>query len=249
MVFCGLSTSLSAQADITIRIPTVEIITADPIVCIPVIADSFPDNIAAMQFSLSWDGDALDFAEARLGDNPFNFVGNDAMISSTDPASFNVSFVSETARGFTVAPGAVMLELCFSREDKKEGDSPIYFRGMNAPEFGDQDTFQPQPFDTIPGRLTYTEAPSGIFTPTAAEPDWGARVNIFPNPYRSGPVTISGDDLPTFSDVTVFNMECREIRHYKGDVRKFNLSALAAGEYAIRLRADGQAVTRNFIKL
>lgn len=246
-IVCFALFSLSAQSRVQLRIDsTVTTVSEEnQLACVPVIADSFP-NIAAVQFSVAWNPDNLDFAEVRLGDNPLNL--DSGSTSMPKPNNFGVTFVTPDLSGITLEPGTMLFEVCFSSQDRPQGQGQLTFGGMIPPEFAQAGTTVAFPYDTIPGSLSYTQSSVGIFTPEVVEPSWASRLNIFPNPYTTGPLSIEGERLPAFDEVRILDMEGRLVRTFGGDVRRMNVSNLATGEYALQIIARGERVTRMFLK-
>lgn len=151
LAFAGLGTTLSGQSQVVISIPDVVATGLEDIICVPVIADSFP-NIVSTQFSLTWDSTEVSFVEARLGDNPLGF---DGMATSTPRRDqFRVGFIPSDAMGITLPSGTVMFELCYTPKNSA-GFTRIGFDGELEPEFVVSGTFVPFAFDTIPGSINY----------------------------------------------------------------------------------------------
>lgn len=238
---------LNAQTRVQLRIDSVvtTVNEDDKLACVPVIADSFP-NIAGLQFSVAWDENELDFAEVRFNDNPLDL--NSGSTNMPKANNFGVTFTTPDLSGITLDPGTALFEVCFTSQDRPQAQGAVTFNGMIPPEFAQAGTTVAFPYDTIPGSLTYTQRSVGIFTPEVVEPSWASRVNVFPNPYTTGPLSIEGERLPAFDEVRILDMEGRLVRTFSGDVRRMNVSNLATAEYALQIVARGEMVTRLFLK-
>lgn len=243
---------LTAQTKIQLRVDSLVIEDAADEVCVPVIVDSMPPIATTMEFSIAWDTSELDFSRVDFGENPVGFARTDVAQAIRLPNSVNVIYIDPLAQAFVIAPNTTIFQVCFSTLEKESSAGVISFGGEKLPEFGDTTLTgngpQLLPFDTIPGFLQYSRSPVSVFTPTVQEPEWASRLSIYPNPYVSGPLTIAGDQLPSFNAVTVYNIEGKQIQNYQGNARRLNFSDLPAGEYAIKISADGQQVSRTVIK-
>ncbi|MFT7120902.1 MAG: hypothetical protein ACJAZ9_001080 [Neolewinella sp.] len=152
LAMLGTCSCLSAQSQVLLSVPDVIATGEEDIVCVPVIADSFP-NIIAVQFSLAWDETEVEFVEARLGDNPLDLSG--MATSMPQPNNFWVAFIPADFMGITLEPHTVMFELCFNTRNMS-GSTPISFNGTLPPEFGQAGpVITAFPFDTISGSISY----------------------------------------------------------------------------------------------
>jgi hypothetical protein len=143
---------LFAQSVVVLSIPDVVAPEGTTEVCVPVIADTFP-NIVTIQFSLEWDTTQLNFTELRLGDNPFGF---DGMYSSM-PVSNNIaiSHIPSNSRGVTLDAGTVLFEACFNTS-MMEGSSTVTFDGFLPSEFAQDDgSFTAVPNTLHAGSISY----------------------------------------------------------------------------------------------
>ena len=258
---CLASLTICAQ-NVQLRIDSLMVADAGAEVCVGVIADSLPDVVGSMQFSVVWPVDSLDFERVDFGDNPLGLSSNDAMLSGT-AGQFNVAFISATGQAFELAPMTTLFNLCFTTEDREEADATLTFDGSLAPEFGSVVDFSELPFVLINGRLNYTTeegqdttdtggggdtTTTSVFHPELAEPDWAEALNIYPNPYKRGPLSISGDGLPAFDEVEILDMQGRRVRRFAGNARRFTLEALPAGEYTLRIRVGQAYVSRLLLR-
>lgn len=143
---------LSAQERVQISIPDVVALAGEAEICVPVIADSFPD-IASVQFSLTWDSTEVRYLRDDFGDNPLGL--SDMTTSSTNfPGNYVVTFTTNDLQGITLAPGTVMFRLCFE-PTMTNGSTPITFGGPLEPEFAQAGAIVAFPFDTLPGSVRY----------------------------------------------------------------------------------------------
>lgn len=79
------------------------------------------------------------------------------------------------------------------------------------------------------------------------EPAWAAELNIFPNPYTSGPLSVRGN-LPAFDAVKVLDLNGRLLRNWAGNQRQLNLEGLPSGTYLLQIEAGGEVVNRKVVK-
>ncbi|MEO0731665.1 MAG: T9SS type A sorting domain-containing protein [Bacteroidota bacterium] len=155
-----LATALTAQTKVQLSIPDVIAPGGEELICVPVVADSFPD-IAGVQFSIGWDTSQVTFVEARYGANPLDL--DDGRITEPRDDNFGVSFSTDDLSGIELAPETVLFELCFSA-DNASGSTPLNYVGLNVPEFIKEDEIVEFPFDTIPGSITYgSDVAVGLF--------------------------------------------------------------------------------------
>ncbi|MEL7162080.1 MAG: hypothetical protein AAFN92_15095, partial [Bacteroidota bacterium] len=160
LLICGLVAGLSAQTKVQLSIPDVIAPGGDELICVPVVADSFPD-IAGIQFSVGWDTSQVTFVEARYGTNPLDL--DDGRITEPRADNFGVSFSTDDLSGIELAPETVLFELCFTA-DNASGSTPLNYVGLNVPEFIKEDEVVEFPFDTIPGSITYgSDVAIGLF--------------------------------------------------------------------------------------
>ncbi len=151
LLFCGILSPLSAQTKVQLSLPDAVGLGGTEVMCVPVVADSFPQIISA-SFSIGWDTMAVEFVEARFGDNPLEL---DAMSTRTeDPDNFGIATISSDLMAFSVAPGTPLFEICFLGK-QAEGFTKLTWQGFFAPEFAQEGTITAFPFDTIQGSLTY----------------------------------------------------------------------------------------------
>ncbi len=143
--------AVSAQDRVSLSIPDVVSAAGSGEICVPIIADSFPD-IAAVDFSIGWDLTQVSFTETRLGDNPLGLTENTVAMPEAD--NIVVTFTTNDLMGITLSPGTVMLELCFNTTGDS-GFTPLTFAGFRSPEFVQEGEFTAFPFDTFPGSITY----------------------------------------------------------------------------------------------
>ena len=121
LLTCLLVTGLQAQTKVQLSIPDAIAPEGATEICVPIIADSFP-NIAAMQFSIGWDSTQVQFLETRLGENP---IGFDEMFASMPESNvLAVAFNTPGLVGITLASGTVILELCFTTA-MESGSTPL----------------------------------------------------------------------------------------------------------------------------
>ena len=151
-LLCG-SATVAAQTKVQLRIPDTTVTDTSQLICIPVIADSFPD-IAAVQFSVTWDTTQIEFQNVDFGANPLDL--NSGSTSSITPGTFAVSTITPDLSGNTLAPGTPIFELCF-RATMMMGSTELHFRGMPPPEFAQAGQVTSFPYDTIPGILSYAD--------------------------------------------------------------------------------------------
>ncbi|MEM6771438.1 MAG: T9SS type A sorting domain-containing protein, partial [Bacteroidota bacterium] len=143
--------NLLAQTDVALSIPNQIATGTESTICTPIIADTFR-AITAGQFSVTWDDQVLDFQEIRLGNNPLNL--DETGTSMPGPDNFRVNYVTSDGNGLTLTPGTVLLEFCYATR-VTSGTSSLSFSGQFAPEFAREGSFDPIPFDTIPGSITF----------------------------------------------------------------------------------------------
>lgn len=151
LVLCGLSPFLAAQTDVALSIPDQIATGEEATICTPIVADTFR-AITAGQFSLAWDTDIIEFQEVRLGDNPLDL--DEMGTSMPSPDNLRVNYLTSDGNGLTLEPGTVLLELCYAPR-LASGVSPITFGGELTPEFAREGSFDPIPFDTISGSISY----------------------------------------------------------------------------------------------
>lgn len=151
LVLCGLSPFLAAQNDVALSIPEQIATGEEATICTPIIADTFR-AITAAQFSLAWDTEVIEFQEVRLGDNPLDL--DETGTSMPRPDNLRVNYITSNGSGLTLEPGTVLLELCYAPR-LTAGASPISFGGQLPPEFAREGSFDPIPFDTTSGSITY----------------------------------------------------------------------------------------------
>ena len=151
LAFAGSLTTLSAQTQVVISVDDVVATGQEDLICVPVRADSFP-NIVVTQFSLAWDTTEVTFAEVQLGDNPLGF--DDMSTSNPRPDQLRVAFIPANAQGIELASGTVLFEACFTSRNSA-GFTQITFGGELRPEFTQEGSFDPFPFDTISGSISY----------------------------------------------------------------------------------------------
>lgn len=148
---CYCLAPLQAQTRVQLSVPDVVAGANQPEICVPVIADSFP-NIAAVQFSLAWDAAQVAFTEVKFGANPLSL--SDMTTSMPVADNFGVTFTTNDLRGITLTPGTVLFELCFS-PTMTEGSTPITFDGFLPGEFVQEGTIVAFPQTLIPGSIAY----------------------------------------------------------------------------------------------
>jgi hypothetical protein len=148
------SGSLSAQSEVSLRIPNAVHPGGDGPICVPVVADSFP-NIVIAQFSLSWDTAVVDFAEVRFGEDPLGLAGSSMSTNRPEPDVFVVVWTNDDINaGLTLDPGTPLLELCLSPK-VSSGTTPIIFDDFLDPEFAQGGTIVAFPFTATDGSLTF----------------------------------------------------------------------------------------------
>jgi len=79
------------------------------------------------------------------------------------------------------------------------------------------------------------------------EPYWASALNIFPNPYTNGALSIRGE-LPSFDVVKILDQSGRILQSQTGNIRLLNLEELPAGTYLLQIEADGEIVNRQVVK-
>jgi len=79
------------------------------------------------------------------------------------------------------------------------------------------------------------------------EPIWGQSLQVFPNPYTTGPLSLRGN-LPVLDRVILLDASGRMVRTLPGNLRNLDLADLPAGSYLLRLEAAGETVTRPVVK-
>lgn len=146
-------TALQAQNRVQLSVPDVVATASASEICVPVVADSFP-NIAAVQFSLAWDTTKVSFQEVRFGANPLDL--SDMTTSMPVSNNFGVTFTTNDLRGITLASGTVLFELCFTAT-MSNGSTPITFDGFLPGEFVQEGTIVAFPQTLIAGSITYGE--------------------------------------------------------------------------------------------
>jgi hypothetical protein len=148
---CLLVTGLQAQTKVQLSIPDVIAPEGVTDICVPIVADSFP-NIAAMQFSIGWDTTQVQFLEARLGANPLGF---DEMVTSMPESNiFAVGFTTPGLVGITLAPNTVIFELCF-KTTMESGSTPLNWDVFLPGEFAQEGQIVAFPNTLLPGSITY----------------------------------------------------------------------------------------------
>ena len=151
LLVCGSMLSLRAQTKVQLSVPDV-VATADAqIICVPVIADSFP-AIVALQFSLAWDTTELTLDNVDFGDNPLSL--NDMTTSTVNAGNFGVTFTVNDLSGIPLPPGTELFQLCF-RPTMEDGSSAVTWDGYIPGEFVLENTASPFPFELIPGSVSY----------------------------------------------------------------------------------------------
>jgi hypothetical protein len=151
LLACFVVTCLQAQTKVQLSIPAVIAPEGATEICAPIIADSFP-NIASVQFSVDWDTTQVTFIAARLGNNP---LGLNTMAASM-PASnvYAVSFLTPGLAGITIAPGTVLLELCFV-VTMVSGSTPLNWDAFLPGEFVQEGQVVAFPDTLLPGSINY----------------------------------------------------------------------------------------------
>jgi hypothetical protein len=151
LLACLLVTGLQAQTKVQLSIPDVIAPEGATEICVPIVADSFP-QIAAMQFSIGWDTTQVQFLEARLGANP---IGFDEMFASMPESNvFVVGFTTPGLVGVTLSPGTVILELCFNTT-MDSGSTPLDWDAFLSGEFVQENTIVAFPDTLFPGSINY----------------------------------------------------------------------------------------------
>jgi hypothetical protein len=143
--------TLDAQDTLQLTIPEVVAPAGASPICLPIVADTFPDIVTA-GFSLRWDSTRLRFDEVRFGDNPLNITGSS--ISRPDARSFVISWLADGLVGITLTEGTTIMELCFI-PTMASGFSPITWQGINPNEFVQDGEITAFPARLIPGSVTY----------------------------------------------------------------------------------------------
>ncbi|MFK8163600.1 MAG: T9SS type A sorting domain-containing protein [Lewinella sp.] len=151
LLACLLATSLQAQTKVQLSIPDVIAPEGATEICVPIVADSFP-NIAAIQFSVGWDTTQVTFLEVRLGDNPLGF-DNMAFLSPQSNI-VNANLLTAGLRGITLTPGTVILELCFNTT-MESGFTPLEWDVDLIGEFVQENQIVAFPDTLIPGSISY----------------------------------------------------------------------------------------------
>ncbi|WP_020569020.1 T9SS type A sorting domain-containing protein [Neolewinella persica] len=146
-----LVASLQAQTKVQLSIPDVIAPGGVTEICVPIIADSFP-NIASLQFSIDWDTTQVTFTEARLGDNP---LGLDDMAASMPESNiYLIAFLTPGLVGITLEPGTVILELCFD-VTMESGSTPLNWDAALPGEFAQEGTIVAFPDTLLSGSINY----------------------------------------------------------------------------------------------
>ncbi len=151
LLFLGSIAPLTAQTKVQLSLPDAIGIGGTEIMCVPVVADSFPD-IVSTSFSVRWDTAEVAFAELRLGDNPLQL--DEMSIRTDDPDNFGVASLAPELMGITLEPGTILLEVCFLAK-KTAGFTLLTWDGFFAPEFAQDGPPVAFAFDTIQGSLRY----------------------------------------------------------------------------------------------
>lgn len=149
-----ISGSLTGQEEVSLRIPEAIHPGGDDPICVPVLADSFP-NIVVAQFSLSWDTAVVDFAEVRFGDDPLSLSGSGMTTNMPEPGVFVVAWTNaDVNTGITLAAGTPIFELCLTPK-VSSGSTPITFDDFLEPEFARGGTIVAFPFTVTDGSLSF----------------------------------------------------------------------------------------------
>lgn len=151
LLACLLATGLQAQTKVQLTIPDVIAPEGATEICVPIIADSFP-NIASMQFSVGWDSTQVVFDEVRLGDNPLGFDEN--FSSMPESNVFTLGFLTPGLIGITLNPGTVILELCFT-PTMQSGSTPLDWDVDLPGEFAQEGQIVAFPNTLFPGSINY----------------------------------------------------------------------------------------------
>ncbi|MEM9930667.1 MAG: hypothetical protein AAF840_12655, partial [Bacteroidota bacterium] len=151
LLILSSTTPVQAQTKVQLSIPEAIGLGGAGLMCVPIVADSFPMIISA-SFSVGWDTSVVSLEEFRLGDNPLAL--NDMAIRTDDDDSFGVATISSDLVAYNVPPGTTLFELCFLAK-QSEGSTPLTWQGFFLPEFAQEGTITAFPFDTIQGSLTY----------------------------------------------------------------------------------------------
>ncbi|WP_173021401.1 T9SS type A sorting domain-containing protein [Lewinella sp. W8] len=153
-VFLLFSLQVSAQNEVTLSIPDAIHPGGDAPICVPVIADSFP-NIVIAQFSLSWDTAVVDFAEVRFGEDPLGLASNSNSTNMPEPDVFVVVWTNEDVNtGVTLESGTPILELCVTPK-VASGTTDIIFDDFLEPEFAQGGTVVAFPNTVNDGSITF----------------------------------------------------------------------------------------------
>lgn len=144
---------ISAQSSVSIRLADTTVAASVTEICIPIIADSFPD-IAAMQFSLVWDASIIGYDRLEYGDNPLGITENTSF-TPTD-STFGISWISSGQSGITLSPGTPIFSICFTPQ-VTDGASTISFDSYLPGEFIQAETVMLFPFTLNDGSVTITD--------------------------------------------------------------------------------------------
>ncbi|GJM33648.1 MAG: hypothetical protein DHS20C18_26490 [Saprospiraceae bacterium] len=82
------------------------------IVCIPVQVNNF-NGLTAMQFSMNWNPDQLDFFGVQTFNLPYLTINNFGLTDETDDGILRFSWYDQAVQGITRPDGTVIFEICF----------------------------------------------------------------------------------------------------------------------------------------
>lgn len=179
LLFLG-TYQLSAQSKVVLSIG--DLSTQEEMFCVPVLADSFPDIVAA-QFSLVWDPAIIRFSHTEFGDNPLSLQSGN--IFSPSDSTLGVSWIESNLMGITLPPSTSLLSFCFTAQ-VAEGSSPISFDSYLLGEFIQANTTASFPYQLLDGSVTI-QSPNNV-----RAPEWATAISLFPNPSTGDYLEISG---------------------------------------------------------
>lgn len=204
---------------------------------------NLPDAVGyAVAFAFEFDPTFVDLNSIRV-DFDGSFLGDDLL---------KIDQISSNAAG--------RLEIAASRKDQLNTTTPggkvctITFIPLNPNGAG---TF-PLDFSVVPNAFVRADETSGAInggtttinvqgSDAVREPSWATELNIFPNPYTNGPLSIRGE-LPTFDAVKVLDQNGRIIKQWDGNTRQLNLEELPSATYILQLEVGRERVNRMIVK-
>lgn len=205
--------------------------------------DNDPDAVGyGLAFVINFDAEQIDLntLSVDFGDS---FLGEDLL---------TIARVSPNADG--------RLEIALSRKDQINTTNPggevckISFTALDNDGGAEYDLT----FDLVPDAFLLADQTSAAIAGSSAtvtvmgtvavqEPMWARELQVFPNPYTAGPLTIRGS-LPAFDQFVIFDENGRRLRTLSGGTSSINLSDLSSGTYLLQLEKGGEKVTRKLIK-